>query len=213
MIGDFSKITGHNENGRKMMWNVEISMLLKFDVLGWKKGTIKSEMLPCTSYREWRLAKKKIQYSKVQCWGQNQLRRNQCRKVPDKPFLSRKEKNAGKLKLGKKYYATSSRKRLFNLSSKRFSSDETTKPASSNPTSGMLNWPHPTRTMAIWINLVQLSSGWVGPTSSNSPSGELDRPCLTRHQASWISFIRLAIRQPGSIPHHALSFHSLELAP
>ena len=186
----FSKITLHNENGRKdgsfdnlfllfkqMLWNVEISMLLKFDVLGWKKGTIKSEMLPCTSYREWRLAKKKIQYSKVQCWGQNQLRRNQCRKVPDKPFFSRKEKNAGKLKLCKKYYATSSRKRLFNLSSKRFSSDETTKPASSNPTSGMLNWPHPTRTMAIWINLVQLSSGWVGPTSSNSPS------------ASWIDHV------------------------
>ena len=71
MIGDFSKITWHNENGRKdgsfdnlfllfkqMLWNVEISMLLKFDVLGWKKGTINSEMLPCTSYREWRLAKK-----------------------------------------------------------------------------------------------------------------------------------------------------------
>ncbi|KAF2614182.1 hypothetical protein F2Q70_00009126 [Brassica cretica] len=102
-------------------------------------------------------------------------------------LLSKGKKNAGKLKLRKKYYATSSRKRLFNLSSKRFSSDETTEPASSNPPSGVLNGPHPTLQRVSWTDLVQLAIRRVGSTMSNSPSGELDQLHPTRHQATWIN--------------------------
>ena len=65
---------------------------------------------------------------------------------------------------------------------------ETTKPASSNPPSGVMDEPHPPRLKASWIDHVQLAIGRVG--------------------CGWIDRIELAIGRVES----ALSSHPLELS-